>query len=82
MPFAAELGDGSQLATAALSARYSAPLSVFLGAWLGELTVCTLAVLLGRVVLRAVPLRWVQRAAAVLSAVFALVALVELVRIR
>jgi len=78
--FAAEFGDGSQLATAALSARYSAPLSVFLGAWLGEMAVCTLAVLLGRAVLRVVPLRWAQRAAAALFAVFAVLALVELAR--
>lgn len=78
--FAAELGDGSQLATAALSARYAEPLSVFVGAWLGEMAVCTLAVLLGRAVLRVVPLRAVQRAAAALFAVFAGLALVELVR--
>jgi putative Ca2+/H+ antiporter (TMEM165/GDT1 family) len=76
----AEFGDGSQLATAAMSARYAAPLSVFLGAWLGEMAVCTIAVLAGRALLKLVPVHLVQRVAAGLFTVFALLALIEIIR--
>lgn len=78
--FLAEFGDGSQLATAAMSARYGEPLSVFLGAWLGELTVCTIAAVAGRALLRVVPVRWVQRVAAAVFALFAVLAVVEIFR--
>jgi putative Ca2+/H+ antiporter (TMEM165/GDT1 family) len=76
----AEFGDGSQLATAALSARYGQPLPVFLGAWLGEMAVCTIAALAGRALLRVLPIQWLQRAAAALFALFAVLAVVELLR--
>ncbi len=46
--FAAEWGDLSQLTTASLSARFDAPLSVFLGAWCALLVVAGVAVLAGR----------------------------------
>jgi putative Ca2+/H+ antiporter (TMEM165/GDT1 family) len=46
--FAAEWGDLSQLTTASLSARYSAPVAVWLGAWLALSLVAGLAVLAGR----------------------------------
>ncbi|NUS74345.1 MAG: TMEM165/GDT1 family protein [Corynebacteriales bacterium] len=78
--FLAEFGDGSQLAAAGLSARYGAPLSVFLGAWLAEMAVCTLAALAGRALLRVVPVKWVQRIAAVIFTTFAVLAVVEIVR--
>ncbi len=77
--FAAEWGDASQLATTALTARYAEPLSVFLGAFAALVVVAGIAVVLGRVVLRAIPLAWVQRGAAVLFAVFAVIAAVEAV---
>ena len=77
--FAAEWGDASQLATAALTARYEDPVSVFAGSFAALVTVATLAVLLGGIVTRKVPLRLVQRVAGVLFAVFALVALWEAV---
>ncbi|GAA4913229.1 putative Ca2+/H+ antiporter (TMEM165/GDT1 family) [Stackebrandtia albiflava] len=76
--FAAEWGDASQLATAALSAHYEAPVLVFAGAALALIAVASLAVVLGRLVVRYVPLKWIQRGAAVLFAGFAIVALVEL----
>ncbi|ADD46074.1 TMEM165/GDT1 family protein [Stackebrandtia nassauensis] len=78
--FAAEWGDASQLGTAALSAHYSAPWEVFTGAALGLITVAALAVVLGRVVVRYVPLKWIQRGAAILFGVFAVIAVVELIR--
>lgn len=76
----AEFGDGSQLATAAMSAKYGAPLSVFLGAWLAEMTVCTIAVVVGRALLKIIPVHWLQRVAAVIFTVFALLAVVQIVR--
>jgi putative Ca2+/H+ antiporter (TMEM165/GDT1 family) len=79
--FAAEWGDASQLGTAALSAHYQAPVLVFLGATLALITVAALAVVLGRLVVRFVPLKWIQRGAAVLFGIFAVIALVELVRL-
>lgn len=45
--FVAQWGDPSQLATAALAARYAAPAAVFVGAALGFWTVSGLAVLAG-----------------------------------
>lgn len=77
--FAAEWGDASQLATAALTARYQDPVSVFAGSFVALVTVATLAVLLGGIITRKVPLRLVQRVAGVLFIVFALVALWEVV---
>jgi Ca2+/H+ antiporter, TMEM165/GDT1 family len=77
--FAAEWGDASQLATAALTARYQDPLSVFVGSFAALVGVATLAVVLGGVVTRRVPLRVVQRAAGVLFAALALLALWEAV---
>ncbi len=74
----AELGDFTQLATASLAGRYDgAAGSVFLGAWLALCTVCGLAVVLGRGLLRVVPLRAVRLVAAAAFAAVALVSAVE-----
>ena len=54
--FAAEWGDLSQLLTLSLVAKYGDPSSVFLGAWGALLTVSALAVIVGRVLLRYIPL--------------------------
>ena len=54
--FAAEWGDLSQLLTLSLVAKYDDPVSVFLGAWGALLTVSALAVIVGRVLLRFVPI--------------------------
>ncbi len=54
--FAAEWGDLSQLLTISLVATYEAPVSVFAGALAALLTVSALAVLVGRNLLRWVPL--------------------------
>jgi len=74
----AEFGDGSQLATAAMSAKYGEPLSVFLGAWLGEMAVCTIAVLAGRALLKVIPVHLIQRVAAAIFTIFALLAVIEI----
>lgn len=59
----AEFGDLTQLATAGIAARYSAPVAVALGAWFGLVLVATLAVTVGSWIVQHVPLRIVQRVA-------------------
>ena len=77
--FAAEWGDASQLATAALTARYGDPVSVFAGSFVALVAVAALAALLGNFITRKVPLRLIQRIAGLLFLVFALIALYEVV---
>jgi Ca2+/H+ antiporter, TMEM165/GDT1 family len=72
--FAAEWGDASQLATAALSARYGSPLLVGLGAFLALATVAGIAVLLGRKIADRLPTHLIQRVSGTIFAVFAVVA--------
>lgn len=76
----AELGDFTQFATAALAARYDAPLSVFAGAWLALCSVSGIAVVAGRTLLRVVPLRAVRLVAATLFAAVAVLSAVEALR--
>lgn len=78
--FAAEWGDASQLAVAALAARYGDPLAVGLGAWFALALVASIAVLIGTKVAHRLPVHLIQRVAGVVFAVFAVVALVDLVR--
>jgi len=75
--FAAEFGDASQLATAALTARYGEPLSVGLGAWLALVVIAAIAVLVGRRLGDRLPRRGLQRVAGLVFVVFAGIAAVE-----
>lgn len=77
--FVAEFGDASQLATAALTARYGAPLSVWIGAWLALASVAAIAVLVGKRVGDRLPRRLCQRVAGGVFAVLALLAATEAV---
>jgi len=77
--FLAEWGDLSQLATAGLTARYDAPLSVFVGALAALLLIAALAVFVGSKLITRLPLRLVRRTAAVLFAAFAVLAAYEAV---
>lgn len=61
----AEFGDLTQLATAGIATRYSAPVAVALGAWCALATVAALAVTAGSWIVQHVPLRIVQRVAGV-----------------
>jgi len=79
--FAAEWGDFSQLATAGLAARYDAPVSVFAGSLAALLVVSGLAVWLGKKLADRLPIALIRRIAAVLFFGFAVVAVVETVRI-
>jgi Ca2+/H+ antiporter, TMEM165/GDT1 family len=75
--FAAEWGDLSQLTTASLSARFDAPVSVFLGAWAALLAVAGLAVLGGRWLTERLRLAAIQRLAGTLLALLALTTALE-----
>jgi putative Ca2+/H+ antiporter (TMEM165/GDT1 family) len=72
--FAAEWGDASQIATAALTARYGEPLSVGLGSWLALMVVGVLAVLVGKGFAERLPTRWLHRIAGAIFVVFAILA--------
>ena len=72
--FAAEWGDASQFATAALSARFEAPVLVGLGSWLALCAVAGIAVLLGAKIRGRIRPHLVQRVAGVVFAGFALFA--------
>ncbi|HTZ42842.1 MAG TPA: TMEM165/GDT1 family protein [Jatrophihabitans sp.] len=72
--FAAEWGDASQLATAGLVARYGEPVAIGIGAFVALVSVAFLAVGLGKVILRRVPLRLLHRLAAGLFGFFAVIA--------
>ena len=66
----AEFGDLTQLATAGIATRYSAPVAVALGAWCALVTVAALAVTAGRWIVQHVPLKIVQRVAGVVFLAF------------
>lgn len=75
--FAAEWGDLSQLTTASLSARFDAPVGVWLGAWLALTLVAGLAALAGRSLVARVRFAVVQRISGTLLALLALGTLAE-----
>lgn len=64
--FIAELGDKTQLAVFAMTAKTKAIISVFLGASLALVIVTLLGALAGGFVSQYVPAEWVQRVAAVI----------------
>ena len=78
--FVSEWGDLSQLATAGFAARFADPLSVFAGSFGALATVAALAVVVGRSVLRVVPLAVVRRVAGVALAALAVLAFVAAAR--
>ena len=77
--FAAEWGDASQLATAALAARLGQPIAVGVGSWVALTAIAAIAVVAGRVLVRRIPVRIVHQVAGVLFAVFAIAATVAAV---
>jgi len=77
--FAAEWGDLSQLLTLSLVARYEAPFSVFVGALAALLTVSALAVLVGRSLLRWIPIHLLHYLGAAVCLVLATLTTIELV---
>ena len=79
--FAAEWGDLSQLLTMSQVARTHDPLSVFIGAWSALLLISGLAVFVGRLLLRWLKLTVLHYIGAAVCALFAVITLVELVRL-
>ena len=78
--FAAEWGDASQLATAALAARYGNPLAVGAGAFAALMSVAVLASALSSLILMRIDVKWIHRVAGCLFGVLALVAVADLLR--
>jgi putative Ca2+/H+ antiporter (TMEM165/GDT1 family) len=64
--FLAEMGDKTQIVTLALAARYQALVPVLAGTVTGMMVVDVPTVLLASRVTRALPLRWIRRAAALI----------------
>lgn len=75
----AEFGDLTQLATAGIATRFSAPVAVALGAWCALATVAALAVTAGSWIVKHVPLHVVQRVAGAVFIVFGLLTVVSIV---
>jgi putative Ca2+/H+ antiporter (TMEM165/GDT1 family) len=75
--FAAEWGDASQLATAALTARYHDILAVFTGSFVALIAVAALAVKIGNALTRRIPVRLIRRAAGLLFLAFTVIATIE-----
>ncbi len=74
--FAAEWGDASQIATAGLVARLGEPLAVGLGAWTALVGVAAIAVVAGKLIIKKVPVRIVQRVAGGFFLLFSVIALI------
>ncbi|MDC7705028.1 TMEM165/GDT1 family protein [Vogesella indigofera] len=74
--FMAEMGDKTQIATVALSARFDALPAVVMGTTLGMMIANVPAVLLGEVAARKLPVATVHRIAACIFAVLGVITLV------
>ncbi|WP_140910254.1 TMEM165/GDT1 family protein [Cognatiluteimonas lumbrici] len=74
--FLAEMGDKTQLATVALAAKYTLPVAVVAGTTLGMMIANVPAVLIGDRLLKRVPMKVVQRVAAILFAVLGVATIV------
>jgi Ca2+/H+ antiporter, TMEM165/GDT1 family len=73
----AEFGDASQLATAALTARYKAPIEVGIGSWLALVLVAAVAVAIGKKVGDRVPRRLLHQLSGMVFAALAALAVVQ-----
>lgn len=74
--FLAEMGDKTQIATVALSARFDALFAVVMGTTLGMMIANVPAVLLGEVAAKKLPVATVHRIAACIFAVLGVITLV------
>lgn len=73
--FLAELGDKTQLAVIAMTAKTESKVAVFLGASFALVLVSLLGVLFGGVLSQYVPTEWIQRIAAVVFIVIGILML-------
>ena len=76
--FAAEWGDLTQIFAAAQAAKTGQPLTVFVGAWLGLITVAGIAVVLGRWLQQRIPLSRVRIASGLVLLALAIWTTIEL----
>jgi len=72
-----EMGDKTQIATAALAARYASIAAVVAGTTLGMMLADVPAVYFGERILRRVPVKTVRRAAATIFSVLGALALLD-----
>ncbi len=72
--FLTEWGDASQVTAIGVAARYANPVAVGIGTFLALMSVTLLALLVGRKLRARVPAHFIQRGAAAVFAVFALIA--------
>lgn len=72
--FLTEWGDASQVTAIGVAAKYASPIAVGLGTFLALMSVTALALLVGRKLRDKVPAHFIQRGAAVVFCVFALIA--------
>ncbi len=77
--FVAEFGDLTQFATANLAAKYHDPIAVGSGAVLGLWAVGALAITSGARLLRLISVRWINRIAAAVMGVLAVISLVDII---
>jgi len=73
----AEIGDKTQLAVIALSAKYSAPIQVFSGAILAFVLLTALGVVFGKIISRYVPARYIKIGASLIFIAFGLLFLYQ-----
>jgi putative Ca2+/H+ antiporter (TMEM165/GDT1 family) len=78
--FLTEWGDASQVTAIGVAARYANPLAVGIGTFLALMSVTVLALLVGRKLRAKVPAHVIQRGAAAVFVVFALLALWQAIR--
>jgi putative Ca2+/H+ antiporter (TMEM165/GDT1 family) len=76
----AELGDKTQLATAGLAARDSAPVEIFAGSTLALWAVSLAGVFFGRTVFARLPPLWVKRGSGVLFLLFAFLSFYDVMK--
>ncbi len=72
--FLTEWGDASQVTAIGVAARYANPVAVGIGTFLALMSVTVLALLVGRKLRARVPAHFIQRGAAAVFIVFALIA--------
>jgi putative Ca2+/H+ antiporter (TMEM165/GDT1 family) len=80
MVFIAEWGDATQIGTAALVAETGAPLQVFVGATLALWAGTALAVVLGRLAGKRLPVKLLRRVAGTLFVIFGVMSAIHAVR--
>jgi putative Ca2+/H+ antiporter (TMEM165/GDT1 family) len=79
--FAAEWGDLTQIFAAAQTAKTGQPFTVFIGAWLGLITVAGLAVVLGRWLQKRIPLSRVRIASGIVLLILAVWTAIEFIQV-